>query len=170
MARNPVLAVEVNVDKICIDCHNNNALGRNLRCGSCRYHRSGRTLCPDCGFALHKPVTMPLKTNRQNSRVTQILNSELEFGIHGTWPECNESSIYVLKRDNVVFYVGSSKNLINRMTAHKQKFGYDISMDIVRNVPDELSVIEECREIVAQHDSGITLANILTPDKGRKGR
>lgn len=151
--------------KNCLDCGKEYQI-KGRRCGSCRYKRSGRSRCPDCGAPIHK-VDTTVTTLGQAARINQIKEAEQEFGIFGVFPDCIETSIYVLKRSGVTFYVGATKRLIPRMTAHKQKFGYDITLHVLRNVLDEVSIIEECREIVTQYDAGETIENCRTPEPSK---
>lgn len=91
--------------------------------------------------------------------------------IFGEYPEPFETAIYVLKRDDLVVYVGSSKNPLKRLVCHfSLRYGKNITLHIIRNVPDEKALVEECREIVFWSDLGIVLDNTRTPETGSEKR
>lgn len=152
--------------KICADCEQEFDRKKSNRCNSCIYKRNGSKPCNSCGANISKKNKSGL-CKTQCKRAGQIANAPVEFGIYGNFPTPDETAIYVLKLFGYIFYVGATKRLIPRMTGHKQKFGKDITLHVLRNVPDSQSVVEECREIVTQADAGITLTNLRTPEPGK---
>lgn len=138
---------------------------RSARCNSCRYKRS-RIPC-ECGQFISRKSKSGIC--RHCKRVHQIKNAEKEFNIFGVFPASNETAIYLLKDKEAgeVFYVGATKDPIKRCSGLKRKFYKGFTLHLIRNVPDTLSVIEECREIVFQHDHGAILSNLRVPEPSK---
>lgn len=149
----------ISVDAVqpCSDC-GEPSRQRGLRCHNCSYKKFGQKSCDGCGEPI--PKENPTGLCRDICAIPIRLSKS---GVFGVIPSPEETSIYVLKQDNVIFYVGSSKDPLHRIRTHKPRFGKNIELHIVRNVLDDLAVIEECREIVFRHDSGLFLENRQTP-------
>ena len=80
----------------------------------------------------------------------------------------SDVSIYVLKRDDTVFYVGSTANPSSRKGGHIRAHGEDITMEVVRTCTEDQRVVEESREIAYWADQGCNLVNSGTPSSNNK--
>jgi len=67
--------------------------------------------------------------------------------------------IYILKQDNVPFYVGYSKNPKQRFSRHKYDYGTDIEIEILEEIESKLKKQRESYWIKKYEDDGYELKN-----------
>jgi hypothetical protein len=67
--------------------------------------------------------------------------------------------IYVLKRDNIPFYIGKCNNINIRYSQHKKKYGSDINIEILEVVEDKEWKVKEKYYILLFKSKGFKLEN-----------
>jgi hypothetical protein len=82
--------------------------------------------------------------------------------------------IYILKKDNIPFYIGKSVNAFHRFYKHKKTYGININLDIIDIIPDNEWKFWEKHYISLYKSWGFILLNKNEggggPNKGRKIR
>ena len=82
--------------------------------------------------------------------------------------------IYSLEENNIIFYIGKAVNPFHRIYSHKKKFGSNIKLEVIDDVPDDEWKFWEKYYICLFKSWGFKLKNKNNggggPDKGRKIR
>lgn len=148
--------------KICRICNED----KSIECFSiARYNHDGLdNRCKACTKIYRE--NRSLNEGPRRSRTQEELNDK----IRGQRPKAGEISIYFLRKaDGTVFYVGQTNHPVRRSAEHVKRYG-DVTLCIIRNVPERESFYWECKAVVDYTDMGHQLINqgSIDPQRGRK--